>query len=108
MFGSVFVSNFASGPVGGTSDIVFASDHGLYGMSGSFPLIRPPGSAALRLCPNSPKIIAQSPDRSAAFDVGSGDGGPIGRKFFCSRSAADGVVCGACAPATAETNPAAR
>ena len=51
--------------LGGTSDIVLASDHGLYGMSGSFPLIRPPGSAALRLCPNSPNTIAQSPDRSA-------------------------------------------
>src|SRR5262245_21424997 len=67
-------------------------------MSGSLPRIRPPGSAALKLCPMPPSPRAQSPDKSGTFEAGSGDGGPSGRKFFCARSAADGVIC-VCAPA---------
>src|SRR5665213_341499 len=64
--GSVVLSNLASGPVGVRSDIVFASAHGWYGISGSLPLFLPPISDKLRLCPIPPRLGSadQSPERS--------------------------------------------
>src|SRR5438034_1263516 len=106
MLGSVLRSKLASGPVGGTSDSVFASAHGLYGISGSFPRIRPAGSATLRLCPMF--ATDQSPERSGTFEAFTPAAGPIGRKFGWARSAADGsrrAADGVCAERSAAAAP---